>query len=324
MPRLLTALCLTLTVASLATASSLEQLQTSFMSRYDEANAERDQNLRKLEASYLGALQRHMDKVKASGKLERVIPVRDEIEAIETGADPLPALPKNADGDLGKMRDKYAEARDRILKNHAETLVDLAAKMDQALMKEEADLTRAGKIDDALAAKRMRETLSNDAGITTARKLLDRGGDSGSVRLGEWRSLLAEKIEVMGRGKYPAGRLSEILPEEREFWRDHFKALSEEEQENVLVSPAPCQIRFKLPQAVNRFRGKVSLASAYGDATAIVKAGGVEIFRKRLNRESRGASLNLEFDATKVLEFEVDMNSHPGADWICWTAIEVR
>ena len=87
--------CLLLAAFVLTTpgfGADLEKLQTSFMARYDEANSTRDEQLKQLEASYLGALERHLDKVKASGDLKVVVPVRDEIEAMKATPGSLPSL----------------------------------------------------------------------------------------------------------------------------------------------------------------------------------------------------------------------------------------
>ena len=174
------AACL-LGLAGAARGITLEELQKSFIARYDEANAKRDDQLKKLEAGYLGALERYLGKVQKGGRLEAVVPVRDEIESIRTGADPLPSLPDNAAYEFKQLRRKYVDARDAAIGEHAETLVELAGKMDAALEDQEAALTKAGRIDDALAAKRMRETLSADAGIKAARDRTSLGQGAGRL-----------------------------------------------------------------------------------------------------------------------------------------------
>ncbi len=294
------------------------------MARYDEANATRDAGLKRLETSYLGVLKRHMEKVKGSGDLSRVLPVRDEIEAVETGADPLPALPDTAGRDLKKMREKYAEARVKVRKTHAETLVDLADKMDEALKKTEADLTKAGKIDDALSAQRMRETLAEDRGISAARKLLDAGGGEGGVRLGEWLPLLEENMDVVNQGSEPVGRLSDLIRDLGDSVVKRLAGGTGIEPAKVLVSPSPARVRFKPSQGVSRIRGRVALVVPQGDVICRIFAGGEKQFEQRLNREGLSDKFDLEFPPSRLIELEVDENGHTGNDRVIWTDLEVR
>lgn len=324
MSRILHLICIGLVALSAAMAADLGQLQQSFMARYDEANAERDKNLKRLEASYLGALERHMDKVRGSGELERVILIRDEIEVIEAGKDPLPALPEGTSRDLESMRSKYVDARSKVLKSHAEALLALSSKMEEALKIEESRLTKAGRIEDALAAKRMRETLASDAGVSAARDRLGGGNGSPGPRLGEWLPLLGQKMDVDDQGKNPVGKLSEIAPEDRVFWAQHFGDLDEADAAGILVSPSPCRIRFRCSQKVTKLRGKVALAVPNGEATVRIKAGDAKILEKRLFAEDRSDTFDLEFSADQTIEIEVDDNNHPGNDWIYWTNLEVR
>jgi hypothetical protein len=146
------------------------------MERYDAANLSRDEQLKKLDASYLAALNRQVEKAKATGKLDAVIPILDEVQAVKNAADPLPDLPSTASAELKQMRAKHAEARAKILKSHAEAVTSLADKMTAALKAQESELTKAGKIDDALAAKHMRESLEKDEGLIRIRESQILGG----------------------------------------------------------------------------------------------------------------------------------------------------
>lgn len=132
MKTLIQALLLVPVVLIAAAASDLEKLQTSFMARYDEANATRDEQIKKLESSYLAALERHLDKVKGSGDLKVVVPVRDEIEAMKADPAALPSLKDGADADLKSMRAKYAAARDGVQRKRAfpETVVTVIIRAD--------------------------------------------------------------------------------------------------------------------------------------------------------------------------------------------------
>jgi hypothetical protein len=178
-------------------ADTLGRLHKSFMERYDEANSKRDDQLRQLDQSYLAALLRQQDKAKASGKLDAVLPWVGEIQSIKTGANPLPDLAEGAPGELKQMRAKHAESRDRIIKSHAIAITGLADKMEQALKSQESELTKAGKIDEALAAKHMRETLAGDQAIRSAGDLLKLGGPAGTDRPALRIRRFGDNLEVL-------------------------------------------------------------------------------------------------------------------------------
>lgn len=154
-----------------AAAQSLDSLQKGFMEKYDALNQERDEKLDKLTTSYAAALKRLLQDLQKTGNLDAVLPARDELTAIESGKDELPTLAPTSPPPLRSHRAKFLEARTTIHADHARALVALADRMNSLLATQEADLTKAGKLDDALAAKRMRETLANDPGIRQAREL---------------------------------------------------------------------------------------------------------------------------------------------------------
>jgi hypothetical protein len=76
------------------------------------------------------------------------------------------------------MRAKLAEGREHIIRSHAVTLTNLADKMQQALKTKESELTKAGEIENAVAAKHFRESLENDQKIIDARDMIKFGGST--------------------------------------------------------------------------------------------------------------------------------------------------
>ncbi len=313
-----------LSVALSGRAADLGQLQTSFMARYDEANATRDQQLKNLEGSYVGALERHLDKIKAGGDLEKVVPVRDEIEAVKTGAEPLPELSANVDREFKSMRGKYVGARDTVRETHARTLVSLSDKMTAALESEEKELTRAGKIDDALAAKRMRETLSKDVGIASARELL--GKARAPLALDEpkeWQLLIEQRMKVEEKGMHEVGSLSDVAKEGRGFWNRLLTGGDEQDADEVLVTPSPAKVSFSPKLPATEIRGKVSLAFPNARATVRITAGGKTVFEEELGGRNREARIAVEFEATREIEIEAEQVG-AGAAWVYWTAFESR
>ncbi len=258
-----------LTPERLFAADEAGQLETAFKSRHDAVNAQRDEQLAKLKTGYLAALNRQFEKVKASGKLEDALSVRDEIDAVKSGTDPLPALAANATYDLKQLRKTYDEAQAPILKTHASALSDIAGKMTEALKAEEARLTRAGKIDQALAAKKLRESIEQDEGINAARKNFPteiQGKD-------QWVSLLKSKWEVeLSEGWYVGDALGlkgkgPYLPEEKA----KMAAVPDEGFPHFLAVPR-ARVLFKMPTKVTRFEAKVAMIS-HGDASLILYAG---------------------------------------------------
>lgn len=317
-------LLLAIALVTFASAATLEELQTSFMARYDEANAKRDEQLKKLEGSYLGALERHLKKVSSGGKLEEVIPVRDELEAVRASKDPLPELPDSADYTLKQMRGKYVDARGKVLESHAETLVDLSDKMNTALEAQERELTRAGKIDEALAAKRMRETLSEDKGLQAAQGVVASNTKPSGLAKSEWRSLLGEKMEVVSKGRHPVGKLSDIVADQGPSAIKLMAGGTATDPEKVLVSPSPCRLRFKPVPAVTQVRGTVSLVHPKGSVICRVIVAGEKVYEKLLGGEERTDRFDVEVTSGSAIELEVDERGHSGNDWVIWTGLDAR
>lgn len=303
-----------LALALVAEATELGKLQDSFMSRYDATNQERDDGLKKLESSYVTALERHLDKVKASGKLERVIPVRDEIQAVQTDAGSLPELPESTDRELRSMRDKFVEAREKILETHAKSLIDLADKMEELLRKKEAELTKAGKIDDALSANRMRETLGSDEGIAGARQHLDINRQVGPqsrmpIQLREAKLRALEKrFSFYGLVTEPG---LEAL---------HAKAVNryreiDDGRGELLVVPAPIRLELRFPREVTELDAEAYLG-VVGDAIFRVHVAGELV--KELDFEgdlNSSKQLKCKFSPTRSLVIEVDPKSEKDGAW---------
>ena len=184
-------------MASVAMAASLDDLQGAFKTHRATANSQRDEQLSKFNASYSGALERQLEKVKSTGKLELAIPFNDEIKAVKTGQDPLPPLSANATSELRNMRAKFLDGRDKILKDHAEIVVALIDKMEKELKAQEIALTKDGKLDEALAAKNMRDALISDADSIAARELVKFSGQHGSGPPAYQLRLYGDNLEVL-------------------------------------------------------------------------------------------------------------------------------
>jgi hypothetical protein len=312
-------LLLTLRVAG----GPLDDLQSNFETRCDFAAADRDLQLKKLDASYLAALDRQVEKIKATGKLDAVIPFIEEVKAVQAAKDPLPDLPAGASLELQQMRTKHAEARSKILKSHAEALASLADKMEAALKSRETEFTKAGKFDDALAAKKMRESLASNQDLALARGQLD--APKPTIKIGEWRSLLAEPMEITKKGIWDVGILANIEQESKglEAFVKQLRSLPEKPGA-ILLSIPPAITEFKLASQVREAKGAIMLGHSSGSIHFKIYAGEKMVFEKIIQGEIREERFEVEFEPTKQIRLEVDPMGDPSFDWGAWLAPEIR
>ena len=154
----------------------LAKLQDGFSRHTTTLDEKLSSDLEKLSSGYAGALKKLQATIQQAGKLEEAVIVRNEIAAVECGKHPLPELVAGTPFSLRKLRGKFTTARQKIEVDHATALTDTAAKMEAALKELEVASTRAGKLDQALAAKQAREELETRADIGNARDLLKVGG----------------------------------------------------------------------------------------------------------------------------------------------------
>ena len=304
-----------------AAEDELEQLQVAFEKRHGDANAKRDEQLAKLETGYMAALNRHIDKVKASGNLEDVLTLRDEVDAVKEGTDPLPALPATATQEFKQLRKTYEEARAVIEKSHASSVSDLATKMSEVLKAKEVQLTKAGKIDEALEARKIREALESDEGVGAARGRL---ADLAPAKA-EWISLVGAEWEIEFSESWYVGdalglKGKGIYPEESKVLMlkvpdggfPHF------------IGVPKAKVVFKLPSKVTRFEAKVSMIS-FGDASLILHAGKKKVAEVRVDgQNAKELILKSEFEATNRLTLEFDPQGTSSGDWIGIFSPKVR
>jgi hypothetical protein len=181
----------------------LEKLKDSFESRRAASVDQHLKAMEKLRMSYRVALERLQDRAQKSGKLEDVLPVRDEIARIDKDEDPLPSLGATASADLKKLRETYDQAATRSARAHAEELVGMTDKMIELLDKESESATKAGKIEEALATEKFIETLGVDESIMEARTLV--GGDNKAASSGMISLLKAKRTVLDGGTSYWVG-----------------------------------------------------------------------------------------------------------------------
>ncbi|MGB6222083.1 discoidin domain-containing protein, partial [Haloferula sp.] len=199
MSRLTLSLTLILVVllASISQGSSVEDLQQAFQKRCDEVITKRDQQIDTLRDNYQAALERLFEKTKAKGKLELLIPIKDQMDALEAGRESLPGLPSNAAYNVKQLRDTFDQAEGKILKTSALELTELATKMEQALGAKQTELTKAGEIEDALRAKKVRGDLNSNEELAAARNYLSRLSSDGKILRGK---IVKGDIALKSRG----------------------------------------------------------------------------------------------------------------------------
>jgi hypothetical protein len=303
-------LLLTLRVAG----GPLDDLQANFQTRCDFAEADRDLQLKKLDASYLAALDRQVEKTRATGKLDAVIPLIEEVQAVKAGTDPLPDLPEGASLELKQMRGKHAEARAKILKSHAEAITSLADKMETALKSKEQELTKAGKFDDALAAKKMREDLEKNEAIANAKAQLK--PNSSGKGIATTISLKDAEIEIAEKGKFFVGWFSEDDPLIRSINPDALATIRAAKADKPLFVITPnSTIRVKFKQPVKKFTTEAILLHPGSDLTISILVEGTTHKEVTLNERDTKSKVQCEIPASRELVIRIHDNGNPANDW---------
>lgn len=194
---ILTALLSMMLAFAYANGDDLQQLERSFLDRCDQAQVLRDNKLDKLKDSYSAALSRLIHKLKETGDLDAVLPYSEELKVIESAGDSLPPLSDSADAQLRRMRAQYEDARLKIQTHHAQRITDLSGKMMMALATRESSLTKAGRIDDALATRKLREALEKDQELIDAKALVKSASNLGLGRPGMRIRRSGDNLEVL-------------------------------------------------------------------------------------------------------------------------------
>jgi hypothetical protein len=306
-----------------AAGGPLEDLQSNFQTRCDFAEAARDQQLEKLDASYLAALDRQVEKTRTTGNLDAIIPFINEAQAVKTAKDPLPELPEDAPPELKQMRVKHAEARAKILNSHAEAITALAAKMEAALKARETELTKAGNIDDALAAKKMRENLEKNAGVLEAKDLI--ASRAATQKPGDWISLFESPMTVLNKGLWEVAVVSKSAPENKPY-QGLIDLLKNERQnpDQVLMAIPNAVVEFKPDKHVTQIRGKMSLKDHGGSVHFKVFAGDAVVAEKIIRGEAVEIPFDVRFPATKSIRLETNVIENDSGDLAVWINPEVR
>jgi hypothetical protein len=149
-----------------------------------------EEEIRKIEDTYLGRLsdcpQRYLrgldslaERVRQSGNLDGWQAVTAEkarfVKEREIEESDLAAKTSA----LRALQEEYLDQRDALAMERARSILDLVRRYATALDREKADLTRQGKITDALAVKSETEQVLGSALVTTARETIRLGTTGG-------------------------------------------------------------------------------------------------------------------------------------------------
>lgn len=289
-------------------ATKLEKLKQSFEARRASAVDEHAKAAEKLVMSYRVALERLQDKAQKSGKLEDVLPVRDEIARIDKEESPLPPLGPTASPELKKLRETYDQASAKAAKAHAEEIAAMADKMIDLLEKESETATKAGRIDDALAIEKMIEALGVDQGLQDARALAGAekkaaGGASRAISL-----LKAKRTVLDGGTSYWVGSI-----DGKEGQGNYDPAIPglvppEDAGGQHLFLHPPSRVEFRFDRPVERFSTDAFVARN-GDVICRLYIGNRKASEVKVSAADKARrNWEVKFKPTDTFVLEVDMN----------------
>jgi hypothetical protein len=311
---------LAVSVAGGQDESRLEKLKESFETRRSASAEEHAAAMEKLREGYRGALQRLQERAQKSGKLEDVLPVRDEIQRLDEKADPLPPPAATASPELKQLRETYDKAVERGTRTHSQERVAMSEKMVALLEKESAALTKAGKIEEALAAKTLAAELAADPQLAAARE------SSGLGRRNEAMTFADARIKIL-ETKHPF--VGMIGARDYETVHDLVrKAYEEADQKagNLFVLQAPAKIELRFPRRITRFKADAFHGYTGGGAATrfrvIVDGKTVETVDIG-DPPSNRKPIQCQFEATDRIVIEAELLSG-GGNWSALIAPEVR
>ncbi len=296
-----------------AIAQDLDNLHRSFMAKYDQINGNRDARIEALTEGYLVALDRLKKQLQTTGQLELVLQAQHEIDLIGKDVWPPEELGEKATAELKTLRSKYVDAREKALKEHATQLTEVVDKMEKLLATQIVDLTKAGKIEEAKLAQKMKEDLAKDEAIMTAREDL---GKAGQPLLGEWINLWELKE------KWTAKQIIFGVEFDQKAAPD--LKLAEKYAKASKLAHATSSFEYDLDRKVTELKTGLWM-HAPGNVLFIVRADGQEVLRKNIIGPTEKVEfVQSEFKPARKLEFITDMNGENTNDWSVWVMPQAK
>lgn len=304
-------------------AQDLEGLHRSFMTKYDQINTNRDAKIETLTEGYLGALDRLKKQLQTTGQLELVLQAQNEIDLINKDIWPFEDLGDKAIADLKSLRAKYVESRLKVQKEHSTQLAEIVDKMEKLLATQIVDLTKAGKIEEAKLAQKMKDDLAKDAGIAEAKS--EQAKNATETSLG-WVPLPYDSYEVKSQKSYYVGPLIGkrgkgvedplCIAEVKKYASD---------DKNVFMMIPNCEVEFTAKKSFTEFRGEVILTRVAGSASIQIIAAGKTIHKSDLKGGAEKAqSISCKFPSVNKITVICDDNGTNGNDSVGWVSMEVR
>lgn len=296
-----------------AIAQDLDSLHRSFMTKYDQINGNRDAKVEALTEGYLAALDRLKKQLQTTGQLDLVLQAQNEIEEIGKDVWPPEKLGEKATNELKTLRAKYVEAREKAHKDHATQLSEVVDKMDKLLATQIIDLTKAGKIEEAKLAQKMKEDLAKDAAIAEAKSLLKLESTTTS---GEWVKLWETKEKWITKE-----------PRAWEDFKENFPlpdlGVKNLERKEVIFAHASSTFSYQIPN-VSQIRTMIALI-APGDVTFSITADGKKVFTKALRgKSSKPEMIEITFAMSKTIDFITESNGDINSDQAIWIRPEAK
>jgi len=175
--------CLAIVLVALSSSAiPLPELEKSYEARCSALLNGKQESLKTLRESYLGALAKIEAKYQRAGRLDEVLLVKKEAKSIEDGTWPLSALPEQISLETNAPRKIYLSKHIAIEQEAAKELVQAADTMDKALDAQVVSLTKTGDLVNAKLAKTIKDGLDENPDISGARKLVANVRSDGSSR----------------------------------------------------------------------------------------------------------------------------------------------
>lgn len=163
-----------------AAGITLEELKVAYQTQVLRVSEDKENSLDQLRKSYLKSLEKIKVDFQKAGRLQDVLLVQQEEESIGRKLWPLPALKSDAPMKLKRGRKLYDKAHLERSRNAARQYVSTASKMEAALEVQIVELTKAGKIEEAMDAKKLLQKTKLDPALKDAIDLIARAGRDGS------------------------------------------------------------------------------------------------------------------------------------------------
>ncbi|MDA0989765.1 MAG: hypothetical protein O3A51_03340 [Verrucomicrobia bacterium] len=147
---------------------NLDDLNQKFESYLEQLDRDHTTKTKAWASAYQSTLQRLQRHIQASGKLDKLIAVREEIDRFAADRNLPPAAIVTSPPELNAVQAEYAtRLRQETIEDNRSVLA-LARKFDAHLISYQKHLTTNGRIEEALAVKANRDATADNPRVTAA------------------------------------------------------------------------------------------------------------------------------------------------------------